>query len=127
MEEVTDEPFTMVATSSEATASNTGGTTDNMATASSTGGTTAVGGIATAQPVILRDYQALEIALPIGIITIIIVLTMVAIGVLLCVIRGRSQQIGRSQHKYDVPLSTPLNPTSLILDNSALYNTPRSM
>ncbi len=126
IEEVTDEPFTMVATSSEATASNTGGTTDNMATASSTEGTTAVG-VATAQPVILRDYQALEIALPIGIITIIIVLTMVAIGVLLCVIRGRSQQIRRSQHKYDVPLSTPLNPTSLILDNSALYNTPRSM
>ncbi len=107
MEEVTNEPFTMVATSS--------------------GGSTTAVGIATAQPVILRYYQALEIALPIGIITIIIVLTTVAIGVLLCIIRGRSQQIGRSQHKYDVPQSIPLNPTSLILDNSALYNTPRSM
>ncbi len=107
MEEVTNEPFTMVATSSG-------------------GSTTAVGGIATAQPVILRD-QALEIALPIGIITIIIVLTMVAIGVLLCVIRGRSQQIGQSQHKYDVPQSIPLNPTSRILDNSPLYNTPCPM
>ncbi len=108
MEEVTNEPNTMATTSSDATASNTGGTTD-------------VGGIATAQPVVLRDYQALEIALPIGIITIIIVITTVAIGVLLCVIREQSQ------HKYDVPQSISLNPTSRILDNSALYNIPRPM
>ncbi len=133
MEEVTNEPFTMATTSSDATASNKGGTTDNRETistasntggttdSSNTGGTTDVGGIATAQPVVLRDYQALEIALPIGIITIIIVITTVAIGVLLCVIKGRSQ------HKYDVSQSIPLNPTSHILDNSALYNIPRPM
>ena len=116
MEDVTNEPITMATTSSKATASDTGGIIDG-----STGGTTDVGGMATAQPVVLRDYQALEIALPIGIITIIIVITTVAIGVLLCVIRGQSQ------HKYDVPQSTPLNPTSCILDNSALYNIPRPM
>ncbi len=87
---------------------------------SSTGGMTDVD-IATAQPVILRDYQALEIALPTGIITIIIVLTTVAIGVLLCVIRGRTQ------HKYEVPQTIPLNPTSLVLDNSPLYSTPSEM
>ena len=146
MEEVTNKPNTMATTSSDSTASNTGGTTDSsstgdtiatasntggttdssstggtIATASSTGGTTDVGGIATAQPVVLRDYQALEIALPIGIITIIVVITTVAIGVLLCVIKGRSQ------HKYDVPQSISLNPTSHILDNSALYNIPRPM
>ncbi len=98
----------MATTSSDSTASNTGGTTD-------------VGGIATVQPVVLRDYQTLEIALPIGIITIIVVITTVAIGVLLCVIKGRSQ------HKYAVPQSISLNPTSHILDNSALYNIPRPM
>ncbi len=85
---------------------------------SNTGGTTDVGGIATAQPVVLRDYQVLEIALPIGIITIIVVITTVAIGVLLCVTRGRSQ------HKYEVPQNVPLSPTPLLLDNSALYSTP---
>ena len=134
MEEVTNKPNTMATTSSDSTASNTGGTTDNretistasntggtIATASNTGGTTDVGGIATVQPVVLRDYQTLEIALPIGIITIIVVITTVAIGVLLCVIKGRSQ------HKYDVPQSISLNPTSHILDNSALYNIPRPM
>ncbi len=104
------------------TSSSTGDTTDS----SNTGGTTDGGGIATAQPVVLRDYQTLEIALPIGIITIIVVITTVAIGVLLCVTRGRSQ------HKYEVPQSTPLNPTSLsptllLLDNSALYTTPSEM
>ena len=88
---------------------------------SNTGGTTDVGGIATAQPVVLRDYQTLEIALPIGIITIIVVITMVAIGVLLCVTRGRSH------HKYEVPQTTPLSPTLLLLDNSALYTTPSEM
>ncbi len=48
-------------------------TVEQMATtqSSNTGGTTDVGGIATAQPVVLRDYQVLEIAMPIGIITII--------------------------------------------------------
>ena len=137
MEEVTNKPNTMATTSSDSTASNTGGTiatasntvgtTDSsstggtVATASSTGGTTDVGGIATAQPVVLRDYQTLEIALPIGIITIIVVITTVVIGVLLCVIKGRSQ------HKYDVSQSISLNPTSHILDNSALYNIPRPM
>ncbi|XP_064407084.1 uncharacterized protein LOC135351900 isoform X2 [Halichondria panicea] len=95
-------------------------TVEQMATtqSSNTGGTTDVGGIATAQPVVLRDYQTLEIALPIGIITIIVVITMVAIGVLLCVTRGRSH------HKYEVPQTTPLSPTLLLLDNSALYTTP---
>ncbi len=102
MEEVTNEPFTMVATSS--------------------GGSTTAVGIATAQPVILRYNQALEIALPIGIITIIVVITTVAIGVLLCVIRGRSH------HKYEVPQTTPISPTSLVvLDNSPLYSTPSEM
>ncbi len=85
-----------------------------------TEGTTRIVGVATAQQiVVIRDYQVLEIALPVALLTLLIVIVIMITGVLVCFIRG----CGNPVHKYDVPLTTPLSPAPRILDNAALYNT----
>ncbi len=84
-----------------------------------TEGTTRIVGVATAQQiVVIRDYQVLEIALPVALSTLLIVIVIMIIGVLVCFIRGRKY------NKYDIPLTTPTSPTSTILDNSALCDSP---
>ncbi len=82
-----------------------------------TEGTTSVGGVATVQQIVVKDYQVLEIALPIALLTLLVVIVTVVVGVLVCVSQGRKHVV----HKYEIPQTTPISPTTRILDNSALY------
>ncbi len=82
-----------------------------------TEGTTDIGGVATVQQIVVKDYQVLEIALPIALLTLLVIIVTVVVGVLVCVSRGRKHVA----HKYEIPQATPTNPATGILDNSDLY------
>lgn len=75
-----------------------------------------------ALPSVIKDYQTLEIALPIAILTIIIVVAIVAVGVLFCL---KTRLGKRSSSRYSRELlessQTALSPATKASDKSALY------
>lgn len=74
------------------------------------------------QVMVVKDYQALEIALPIALITIVLVAVIVALGVVLCLNVGLGKRSStRFQRELLETSQTPLRPGTKILDNSALY------
>ena len=85
-----------------------------------TEGTTDIGGVATVKQIVVKDYQVLEIGLPIGLLMLLVVMVAVVVGVLVCVSQGRKYIV----HKYDVPLDTRTNSTTRILDDSDIYYSP---
>lgn len=79
------------------------------------------------KPVVVRDYQVLKIALPIALITILVVIAIVCtvVGILLACLKR-----GKQSPRYDIPLDSsvaPPSPVTVVLDNSALYNMPNEL
>ena len=74
----------------------------------------------TATMMVVKDFQVLKIALPIVLIAIAIVVAVVIAGVVLCL------RVGRNRYEeIDFNNSRSQRSTIKVLDNSALYDTPR--
>lgn len=76
-------------------------------------------------PSVVMDYQTLAIALPIALITIIIVTLLVIVGVIISLMFtvGKKSSLRNDIESMETS-QTPLHPQTTILDNSALYGRP---